>query len=248
MVEGCVNFREVERFSTRDGGRLRAGRLFRSGAYHEVTASGIEQVRALGPQLVYDLRSRAERTRMPTRLDTLGGLNLRPEPHDITLGSPLRALREAGTTPEQGRAAMRNMYGILPFGFAPVLQDFMHRAAETQGLTIVHCQIGKDRTGAAVALLLSALGVDRDSVTEDYVRTNAAAPAIRAQLRARSGDGSYETYADPVLETIIAAAPEYLAAFFDAIEEAEGSVDAYLANRLELDTATLDRLRANFLS
>ena len=37
---------------------------------------------------------------------------------------------------------------------------------------LIHCRAGKDRTGFISALLLLALGVDREIVFEDYLRTN----------------------------------------------------------------------------
>lgn len=248
MIEGCINFRTVEGMAGHGGLTLRPGRIFRSGAYDHLTPRGLEQVRALAPRLAYDLRSRAERQHHGSGLAALDGLDLRPEPHDIALGNPLRALHQAGTGPEQGRAAMIAMYRALPFDFAPVLRDFLAAAARLDGPLIVHCQIGKDRTGAAVALLLSALGVDRDAIAEDYARTNAAVPQIRALLRARRGQGSYEDLDDPVLDTIVAADPAYLAALFDAVAAAEGSVDSYLASRLGVDAAARRALAANFLA
>ena len=37
---------------------------------------------------------------------------------------------------------------------------------------VIHCVGGKDRTGLAVALLLTALGVDRELVLDDYQLTD----------------------------------------------------------------------------
>ena len=34
---------------------------------------------------------------------------------------------------------------------------------------LFHCSAGKDRTGIAAALLLSALGVDKETVMQDYL-------------------------------------------------------------------------------
>lgn len=246
MVEGCVNFRAVEGYAAADGRRLRSGQLYRSGAHDRLSETGLAQIRALAPGLVYDLRSRVERERMPSRLVSLG-LNLRPEPHDISLGNPLQVLHENGSRPEQGHAAMIEMYRALPFDFAPILRDFLWQAGESQGPVLVHCQIGKDRTGAAVALLMSALGVDRDAIIEDYARTAAAVPQIKAQLRSRRGPGSYEALSDEVLDTVVAANPDYIRAFFDAITDREGSVAAYLSDRLGLYQDRNERLRALFL-
>jgi protein-tyrosine phosphatase len=44
---------------------------------------------------------------------------------------------------------------------------------------LVHCTVGKDRTGVTVALTLAAAGVDEDAVIGDYARTETLLPAQR---------------------------------------------------------------------
>jgi protein-tyrosine phosphatase len=44
---------------------------------------------------------------------------------------------------------------------------------------LVHCTVGKDRTGVTVALALAAAGVDTDAVIADYARTEALLPRWR---------------------------------------------------------------------
>ena len=46
---------------------------------------------------------------------------------------------------------------------------------------IAHCFAGKDRTGFTVATVLEAIGVDRDAVMADFLRSNAAVPQLREQ-------------------------------------------------------------------
>ena len=47
----------------------------------------------------------------------------------------------------------------------------VHRATVKAPL-VVHCAAGKDRTGVAIAVLLRALGVPKETVIEDYLLTN----------------------------------------------------------------------------
>src|SRR5690606_62390 len=44
---------------------------------------------------------------------------------------------------------------------------------------LVHCTVGKDRTGVSVALTLAAAGVDEDAVVADYARTEGLLPEWR---------------------------------------------------------------------
>lgn len=52
------------------------------------------------------------------------------------------------------------------------------------GTTLVHCAAGKDRTGVVVALALSLVGVPRDAVLADYLRSAERADRILARLQA----------------------------------------------------------------
>ncbi len=54
----------------------------------------------------------------------------------------------------------------------PVFGDLFSRLAECEGPVMFHCMGGKDRTGMTAALLLSCLGVDRDTVLDDYELTS----------------------------------------------------------------------------
>jgi protein-tyrosine phosphatase len=55
---------------------------------------------------------------------------------------------------------------------------------QAPGAALVHCVLGKDRTGVVVALALSAVGVRRDAVIADYMATAERIPAVLARLRA----------------------------------------------------------------
>ena len=47
---------------------------------------------------------------------------------------------------------------------------------------IAHCFAGKDRTGFTVALVLETVGVDRDAIVADFLRSNAAVPQLRERI------------------------------------------------------------------
>merc|ERR1712224_887219 len=52
-------------------------------------------------------------------------------------------------------------------------RSFLEALAEPGNVpALVHCTAGKDRTGWAVALLLLALGVDKEEVMQDYLLSN----------------------------------------------------------------------------
>ena len=60
-LEGCLNFRDLGGYTTRDGRVVRRGRLFRSDALHDMSDADVRRVRdELGIRTVIDLRSTHE--------------------------------------------------------------------------------------------------------------------------------------------------------------------------------------------
>jgi len=80
---------------------------------------------------------------------------MRPPGHQIDLGAPLRILRDAGATVADSRATMIALYARLSAMLQPVLRNVLAEMVAADGATVIHCAAGKDRTGVAVALLVS---------------------------------------------------------------------------------------------
>jgi protein-tyrosine phosphatase len=118
---------------------------------------------------------------------------------------------------------------------------------------ILHCTAGKDRTGFLVAMLLSALGVPRDAIFEDYLLTNASVD-LRARLVAdESGFGLAPStrfimeLQPEAREAVLAADADYLRAAFAAIEASHGTVGEYLRSVIGVDDDTREAIERAML-
>ena len=103
----------------------------------------------------------------------------------------------------------------------------------------MHCTAGKDRACTAAAIVLSALGVPRETVFEDYLLTN--------KYWDRAGRERPGMDAETVA-SIFSAREEYLNGAFRAIEDRCGTVQKYLNEVLELDDDAIARLRSACLA
>ncbi|QMU67000.1 tyrosine-protein phosphatase [Streptacidiphilus sp. P02-A3a] len=112
---------------------------------------------------------------------------------------------------------------------------------------LFHCTAGKDRTGWAAAIVLTALGVDRDTVYRDYLLTNErSASTIERIMEMFTRRRVLE---DPSLMIpVIRAEAGYLDAAFAAVAEGWADFDDFLAEGLGLDAGTLASLRRNLLT
>ena len=120
---------------------------------------------------------------------------------------------------------------------------------------ITHCFAGKDRTGFTVATVLEALGVDRDAILADYLRSNDAVPQLRThilEMIQQRADAELTPEAVMFAEArlsdeVLGVRAEYLVAARDTIDETFGSLDAFLRDA-GVTEADVDRLRAALLA
>ncbi|MFE0458164.1 tyrosine-protein phosphatase [Kitasatospora sp. NPDC058965] len=127
--------------------------------------------------------------------------------------------------------------------FATVLRLL---AAPENPPVLFHCTAGKDRTGWTAALLLTALGVDRSAVFEDYLLTNVRSGAlIDTILDSFHTRGLMQEPA--LLLPLFRADAAYLEAAFAEVAAGWPSFEEFWRAGLGLDDAVLDGLRANLL-
>ncbi|OBG96377.1 phosphotyrosine protein phosphatase [Mycobacterium sp. E3251] len=266
-LSGAWNFRDV----ADETPGLRPGRLFRSGELSRLDDEGRATLRELAITDVADLRAAREVARRGPGLVPDGvDIHLLPFPDlgdeeqtedDAPHETAFRRLF-AGD-PDQSdeavnEAAVRHMideYRQFPFrngAQRAVHHVFSLLAAGRAVLT--HCFAGKDRTGFVIATVLETVGIDRDTIVADYLRSNAAVPQLRDHIYEMIQQRSDVELTPEVVtftkarlaDGVLGVRPEYLAAARQAIDETYGSLDAYLRDA-GIAQAVVDRLRNELL-
>jgi protein-tyrosine phosphatase len=103
---------------------------------------------------------------------------------------------------------------------------------------VFHCTAGKDRTGFAAALVLSALGVDRATIEHDYLLTN--------QLYKRDARLEGQGHAH-VMKVLWQVQPEFLDAAFEAVDGQHGGMQDYLHGAIGLTPQEVSELQRRLL-
>jgi protein-tyrosine phosphatase len=241
-LEGGRNFRDMGGYATADGRRLRWGRLYRSGSLAALSDAAYARLAELQVRVICDLRTTSERETQPVDWGRVPELSYWARDYDLSFGD-LRALLAADMpAADQARAAMVTAYRELPFEQAASYAELFRCLAEGELPLVFNCSAGKDRTGVAAALILSALGVAEETIVEDYLLTSAAVDAASLAARSRLAH-----IPPDVAAAILGVDPGYIRAALTAIEAAHGSIETYLAERLGVDAESLRRLQANLL-
>jgi protein-tyrosine phosphatase len=210
--------------------------VFRSDALHRLTAGDLIAYERIGIRTVYDLRSEDERTLRPNPM-TSRSIELETfVPRDeFDDGSFLRTAVDA----EQ---RLRDVYLAILATAGPLFGELFSGLVEPGGLpALFHCAGGKDRTGLAAALLLTWLGVDRETVLDDYELTTRFQTAERHReiLDLFVARGMTVEAATALLGTPRWVMVEALS----VVDHEHGGIERYLRGPGAMSTTTLEDLR-----
>lgn len=124
---------------------------------------------------------------------------------------------------------------------------FFEILLNADGPVLWHCTYGKDRTGVAAALLLYALGVDEDTIMEDFLLTNEVYRENITKMEAGLKAAGYDDAVVGEAQAMAGVKGEYLKAAFDAVKKEYGSMENYIRNQLGVSDEALHQLREKYL-
>ncbi|MBU6269279.1 MAG: tyrosine-protein phosphatase [Sphingomonadales bacterium] len=239
-MAGGRNFRDAGGYRTASGKTVRWNVLYRSGSMGMLTPEGKMMLAGLHPEAIIDLRSTQERAR------DNGWIAQRPgywsRDYSLSMGNLANPMAAGKPTAESMRAMMTLGYTQFPHEQAAGYRELFARLLKAKGPVVVNCSAGKDRTGVATALVLTALGVPYDTVRQDFLLSNGA-PGMNTLLPSLGQSGP----SPEVMAPIIGVEPGYLDTAFATIRKDYGSVDAYLTKELGVGPKQRAALRHRML-
>ena len=252
QFETIFNFRDFGGYQTEDGSQVKANKLFRSAHLHNTNEADKERLSELDIGLIVDLRHAPERERQPTNwpetqsprrltyFDPAHSDSAKIAPHEAFMQHDLQKAEDA-------RNYMIGSYSARPHneGFKQIFGDTLRHMAETGEPILVHCAAGKDRTGTLCALIKGALGVDEETIYEDFMLTMTAVD-IDSYLEpaAQMFTKRYGRTIDPeAIRPMFGVEEAYLKSSLDAI----GDMRRYIRDDLGITGKEKAALKAAYL-
>ncbi len=254
-IASIPNLRDLGGYKTSDGATVAKGLVYRSNQLSGLSRDDMKTLAKLGLRVSLDLRTWDERSARPAELPSgtkfvwlnvlAGSPQAGPAQLEPLMKDPKKAneVLGSGKAAEQFQQAYREFVS-LPSAKAEFRKLFLALSDESQLPALFYCTTGKDRTGWAAAALLTLLGVPREQVYEDYLRSNEyIIPKYKKVIEAFVAAGG-----DPSIpESILGVRREYLDAAFDEMQKKHGTIDNYFSEALGIDAAQQKVIRELYL-
>ena len=261
-LQSLPNTRDLGAIATKDGRHILPGKLIRSGnLYHASMADGIVLQEECKLKTVIDLRDQTERNEKPDVV--MKGVEyyyipmIDEELISDSLGSVLGMLQSDGMLRQvldydgdierllekQYENFVKDQYSVKQC--ARFIDVLLHH---DNGAALWHCSWGKDRVGVTTALLLCTLGVHRDVIREDFMRSNVyLAGELDYMLRYLEANHLDSIANVNKVSALFKVKEEYLDRMFRTIYVEYGNVERFLRKGLYLNPKTVTDLQSKYL-
>jgi len=253
ILQNVVNFRDFRGYKTSDNRKVKKGLVYRSASFYVATESDMETIISLGLKHIVDFRETVEFVKSPDVFPPNIIIHEIPAivENDYTQNKTLNffELLHSDIDIEGIYLAndfLREVYGFIAFdnrAFAKVFELIEKREVPI----LFHCAGGKDRTGVMAALWLLLLGVDYDTIIEDYLYSNeyiekSGYTAEQIKIRNITSPEAIKAIYD-----MVGVKEEYLTTTLAAIIEKYGSMEEYFLQEYGLDERKISKIRDYYL-
>lgn len=169
-LEKGRNFRDLGGYQTTDGKTVKLGKLFRSGILSNLTDNDYNYIADLGIKSVVDFRDQNERASEVTQWKA-GDMTLIYEDYSqvVDMQEFAKVLMDPSLNQQKAERLFAKMYPEIVKQQTQNYSQMFDQLASTGEPLLFHCTAGKDRTGVAGVLILTALGVDKETAIKDYL-------------------------------------------------------------------------------
>lgn len=268
-IEGVSNFRDIGGWKISSNAIVRPDMMFRCANPSKITTRGRESIADLKIAAIFDLRSREEIHRdgvlnLPgaiyRHVSVIQDIDLSPD-HQVHYRSLLTSW-----------ASYAKVYKeVLKLGTAAFRQVLTFARDHPGKPFLFHCTAGKDRTGVVAMIILLLLGVDENTVADEYSLTTiglkpdygdirqkflARLDRMRAAMsreevdrlesETRQGRANWSLEKDG-FANLTSSRKEAMLATIDILNQYFGGVEQYVSHHLGFSREDVCRIRMNLV-
>lgn len=248
-LDGGINFRDIGGYVNNRGRTVKWRKIMRCGHLATLSDNDLDTLEEIGINKVHDFRRSEEQTQSPScaiRAEFI-------DDYQILIGDISRFwefLFEGELTAETSHNLVVNSYRSCIDAVIPAFSRFMrHIVDNADNASVFHCSAGKDRTGMAAALILSALDVPRETIINDYMLTveHFDSDKLIAIVEGHLRKAKVESWDRDWLIPYCSVHQDNIIAFLEAIDANYGNVKNYLISGLGLSQVDLDKMHSCYL-
>jgi protein-tyrosine phosphatase len=244
QMKGTPNFRDIGGIYTTDGRMVKWGKIYRSSNLSKLKSADVRYMENLDIKSVCDLRYTSEIEKDPDKIPTgatyyhfpIGG-----EEGVFYQELKRRVLKEKLRRKEAKKEFVKVMELFADSAaqdFKPIMDLLKNPESENTPL-LYHCSGGKDRTGYMTMMILASLGVDKETIRDEYLMSNYYRYKANKSVARKAGIIGIDS---ETLSYILVVQNEYFDAVFGIIEDKYGGIDNYLFEKFDLDTLTRQKM------
>ena len=268
-LQGTINTRDLGGYTTKDGRKIKYKRLIRTDYLGNITPADIQYIQEeLHPVYEVDMRCEDEIHAAPNK--EIPGVTLLNYPIQeahkkeklVETKGPHFNIKDKGIRSTVEYLFRMDVNGDLTYAFEKVYRNmvlpygqknyeaFLRLCQKNkEGCILFHCADGKDRSGLAAALLLLMLGVDKETVIEDYLKSNENTK-VKGERREKYLREEAHIEDENIINSIKMVAGvrrNWIEAAFDEMTKIAGSVEAFIKNNLHFSDEDIKELQDNYL-
>lgn len=230
-----TNFRDLGGISTIGGKKVKDGYLYRSGSISFKNEDEKKAFQERHIQNVLDLRSHQEVESCHDEItNDCNYIHISAIADDTNFDMTSFAFQDELTIV---KGMFSKIYENLPFSNPAYKKIF--EILENHESILFHCSAGKDRSGIAAMLILKLLGVDDETIIQDYMKSNECLDEQNIQFLENLGNES--------LKELVYVKKEYILLAMKAIQSKYDTFEQFLFHEYQLDELKIQKIRDFYL-
>lgn len=242
-MESIMNFRSFTGLKNKENASIKTNKLFRSAAPEYGSQNDFLQLHELNLDVIIDFREENEKKAL---LQQEFNQQFHRKAAAINVANILSSDEIAKTQLDKDNIDLyyQKIYHVLPTHFHHQYQSLIKSLNKGENL-LFHCTAGKDRTGFAAYLILSALGVHQDDIMADYLQSNDAALKLYEMRKDDLLNFPTHSISEETVQHLFGVQEEYLNTAIRTIQDNYKNTDRYLS---EVLLADINAIRQNYLT